>query len=111
MARIKQLAEKSPPILREFFSFLKEYNIISLALAFIMGAASNSLVKSLVDNIIMPFINPLTATSWEEAVWMLGPVQIRWGAFTAELLHFIILALVVFVIGKKILKKEKPGQK
>ncbi len=112
MARIKQLAEKSPPVFKEFFSFLKEYNIIGLALAFVMGAASNSLVKSLVDNIIMPFVNPLVPTkTWQEAIWHLGPIELKWGAFVAEFLHFFILAVVVFVVGRKILKKEKAGQK
>lgn len=98
-------------IVRDFASFLKEYNIVGLAMAFVMGAASNSLVKSLVDNLIMPFINPLLAgAAWQTATLSLGPVVIGWGAFTAELLHFLILALVVFVIAKKLLKQEKVGK-
>src|SRR3989339_276796 len=92
---------------KEFVEFLKEYKIVSLAMAFIMGAASTSLVKSFVDNIIMAFINPLVASGWREASLSFGPFMIKWGAFLAELINFVILALVVFIIAKKILKEEK----
>ena len=43
---------------KEFMDFLKEYKVIPLAVAFIMGAAATALVKSLVDNVIMPLITP-----------------------------------------------------
>ena len=80
-------------------------------MAFIMGAASTSLVKSFVDNIIMAFINPLVASGWREASLSFGPFMIKWGAFLAELINFVILALVVFIIAKKILKEEKVTKK
>ncbi|MDD4531592.1 MAG: MscL family protein [Candidatus Pacebacteria bacterium] len=93
---------------KDFLSFLKEYNIFSLAIAFIMGAASTSLVNSLVKDMIMPLFSPLTAGGdWKSAVLNLGPVVIRYGSFLGELLNFIILALVVFVIARKILKNDK----
>ena len=94
-------------MLKEFLSFLKEYKIIGLAFAFVMGAASTSLVNSLVKDIIMPVINPLLLNGgWQEATLSIGPVMLRWGAFLAELLNFAILAIVVFIIAKKILKQE-----
>ncbi|MFA5085977.1 MAG: MscL family protein [Candidatus Paceibacterota bacterium] len=93
---------------KDFLSFLKEYNIFSLAIAFIMGAASTSLVNSLVKDMIMPLFSPLTAGGdWKSAVLNLGPVVIRYGSFLGELLNFIILALVIFVIARKILKNDK----
>ena len=51
----------------DFKGFMKDYAIISMAIAFIMGAASKDLVQSLVNNMIMPFINPLlnTTNGWE----------------------------------------------
>lgn len=94
-------------LLKEFREFLKEYKIVSLALAFIIGTASTSLVRSLVDNVIMPFVSPLIPSGgWKEAVLTIGPVSIKWGAFLSELISFIILAFVVFVIAKKLLKEE-----
>jgi large conductance mechanosensitive channel len=95
-------------ITSEFVSFLQEYKIIGLAMAFVMGAATNQLVKSLVDNIFMPFITPaIPADKWQEATFSLGPVAIKWGAFLADALHFILLALIIFLVAKKIFKLEK----
>lgn len=95
-------------IFKEFREFLKEYKVITLALAFIMGAASNSLVKSLVDNILMPLVEPvMPGGQWSETALKLGPFTLKWGAFLAEILHFILIAIVVFLIAKKILKEKK----
>ena len=41
-------------IVQEFFKFLREYKILTLAITFIISVASSLLIKSLVDNIIMP---------------------------------------------------------
>lgn len=93
---------------KDFFDFLKEYNVINLAIAFVMGAASNTLVKSLVNDIFMPLIDPLlSGISWRDAVLSLGPINLRWGSFLGELLNFLILALVIFIIVKKIIKYDK----
>ena len=95
-------------ILKEFKEFLKEYKMISLALAFIMGSASTSLINSLVKDMIMPLVSPLLSSKiWSEAVLTMGPINIHYGSFLAELLNFIILALIVFFITKKLLKEEK----
>lgn len=97
---------------REFLEFLKEYKVIALAIAFIIGAAATTLVKSLVDNIIMPLITPMIpGGAWKTAVFTMGPIVISWGAFLGELLNFVIIALVVFLIAKKIMKEEKVSKK
>ena len=99
-------------ILSEFFDFLKEYNVVALAIAFIMGFASTSLIKSLVDNIIMPAITPFVpGGGWQEATFSLGPIVLRWGAFLGELINFAIIALVVFIIAKKVMHEKKPSKK
>jgi len=99
-------------LVKEFQQFIKEYNVISLALAFIMGTASTVLVRSLVNNIIMPFVSPLTLKGeWEEATLNLGPILLRWGPFLSDLISFLILAFVVFLIAKKILKEKKVSKK
>ncbi|HNY35950.1 MAG TPA: MscL family protein [Candidatus Pacearchaeota archaeon] len=96
-------------MLKDFIAFLKEYNIVSLTMAFIMGAASTSLVNSLVKDIIMPIFSPLTSSGdWQNAVLNLGPISIKYGSFLGELLNFIVLGLVIFIIAKKILKMDAP---
>jgi large conductance mechanosensitive channel len=99
-------------LIKEFGEFLKEYNVIALAVAFIMGIASTALIRSLVDNIVMPLITPfIPAGGWRTATFSLGPISIGWGAFTAELINFMILAFVVFMIVRYILKNEKAIKK
>ncbi|OQX19079.1 MAG: mechanosensitive ion channel protein MscL, partial [Candidatus Altiarchaeales archaeon A3] len=61
----------------EFMEFLKEYKIIALALAFIIGVALTSLIKSLVDNIIMPVITPfIPCGAWKLANLIICPIVI-----------------------------------
>lgn len=95
-------------MIKEFLDFLKEYKVVSLAIAFVMGAAATSLVKSLVDNIIMPLITPFISNgSWKTATFSIGPVVIGWGAFLGEFINFAVIAFVVFMIAKKLMKQEK----
>ncbi len=99
-------------MMQEFREFLKEYKVIGVAVAFIMAAAVTTLVQSLVNNIIMPVITFfIPGGEWQTAVLMVGPVVIGWGAFLAALINFIIIALVVFFIAKKVLKEEKVTKK
>jgi large conductance mechanosensitive channel len=99
-------------LLGEFKDFLYEYKVIPLAIAFIMGIASTALIKSLVDNVIMPLITPfIPGGDWRTATLELGPIVIGWGAFLAELINFIIIAFVIFLIAKKVLKEEKVEKK
>ena len=99
-------------LLSEFKDFLYEYKVIPLAIAFIIGIASTALIKSFVDNVIMPLITPfIPGGAWRTATLELGPVVIGWGPFLAELINFIIIAFVVFLIAKKVLKEEKVEKK
>jgi large conductance mechanosensitive channel len=95
-------------LIKEFRDFLKEYKVMALAVAFIMGAAVNSLVQSLVKDIIMPLITPFVPEGgWEVATLIIGPIVIKWGAFLGALINFIIIALVIFIIVKIVQKEEK----
>ncbi|WP_370574970.1 MscL family protein [Methanomethylovorans sp.] len=96
----------------EFKEFLYEYKVIPLAIAFIMGIAGTALVKSFVDNIVMPIITPFVpGGAWQTATVSLGPIVLSWGAFLGEVINFVIIAFVVFIIAKKVLKEEKVAKK
>ena len=99
-------------MMKEFMEFLREYKVIALAVAFIMGVASTSLVKSLVDNVVMPVITPfIPGGTWKTATFAIGPIVIGWGPFLSELINFTIIAFVVFMIAKKIMKEDKVTKK
>ncbi len=99
-------------LMSEFKEFIREYKVVGLAVAFMMGAAATALVKSLVDNIIMPVITPfIPGGAWKTATVALGPIVLGLGAFVGELINFVILAFVVFMIAKMVLKEEKVSKK
>ena len=99
-------------MIQEFKEFLDEYKVIGLAVAFIMAVAVTTLIQSLVNNIIMPIITPfIPGGAWQTATFKIGPIVIGWGAFLGALLNFIIIALIIFWIAKKVLKEEKVTKK
>jgi large conductance mechanosensitive channel len=99
-------------IVKEFVDFLKKFKVVSLAVAFVMGGASTTLVSAFVKDIFMPIISPLLSSgTWQTATLNIGPIAIAYGAFIAELLNFIILAAVVFIVVEKVIKIDKEEAK
>lgn len=96
----------------EFILFLKEYKVVSLAIAFIMGEASTSLVNSFVKDVLLPIATPLmSAETWKAAVFSIGPVTISYGSFLADVINFLILAILVFFVAKKVIQLENENKK
>ena len=99
-------------ILTEFKEFLREYKVIGLAVALIIGLAATSLVKSIVDNLVMPIVTPfIPGGAWQTATFTLGRIVISWGALLGAIINFIVIALIVFLIAKYALKEEKVSKK
>ena len=60
----------------EFKSFLIKQNVIALAIAVVIGTALNAVVKSLVDDFIMPIVAAvLPSGDWQHATWTVGRVH------------------------------------
>ena len=102
----------SAGVVGEFREFIKDYKVVGLAVAVIVGTAATGLISSLVNNIIMPIITFFIPTGeWESATYAIGTISIGWGAFLAALVNFIIIALVVFSIAKWVIREEKQKKK
>ncbi|VVC02860.1 Large-conductance mechanosensitive channel [Candidatus Burarchaeum australiense] len=96
----------------EFMDFLKKYQVLGLAVAFIIGAASTKLVTSLVTDIIMPIVGVLApGGDWRTATLQLGPVKFLIGDFVGALIDFAIIALVVFAIVKVIMREDATAKR
>ncbi len=103
-------------MLKEFMAFLTKTNALALAIGVIIGGALGSVVSSLVADIIMPPIGVLLGgvdftqlkIVLQEAVGgdAATEVAIRWGNFIQVVIVFIVVALVVFLIGKALIKEE-----
>ena len=94
--------------MREFFAFLKEYGVIGLAIAVIIGGKANELVKALVDGILMPIVTFfIPGGAWRTATLDIGSVHLLLGPVFGASIDFLIVAGLVFVFSKKVLKQEK----
>ena len=105
MAEEKKAEKKG--IVGEFMEFLMKYQVIGLAVAFIIGAAATKMVTAAVNDIIMPIIAVLIpGGDWKKTELVLGPVKLLVGDFAGAIIDFIIIALVVFIIVKFMMKED-----
>lgn len=92
----------------QFVEFLKQYGIIGLAIAVIIGGKLNELVSSIVNDLITPVVlNPLLKAAKVDDVKKLQFEGIYYGKVLGAFIDFIIVALVVFFFAKFIIKEEK----
>jgi large conductance mechanosensitive channel len=98
--------------LTEFSEFLKKYQVLGLAVAFIIGAASTKLVTALVNDIVMPIVAVLVpGGDWRASILQLGPIKLMIGDFVGAMIDFIIIALVVFLMVKLIMKEDATAKR
>lgn len=101
----------------EFKKFIMRGNVIDLAVGVIVGGAFQSIVKSLVDDVVMPVISLATkginfadlfiALDGGEyatlaAAQEAGAATLNYGNFISAILNFLIMAFVVFLLVKGI---------
>lgn len=88
-------------MLTDFKAFLLKQNVMSLAIAVVIGTALNTLVKALVDDFIMPVVAAFGPSGdWKTATWDVGRVQFGVGDFLAALLNFLIIGFVAWRLAK-----------
>ena len=88
-------------MLTDFKAFLLKQNVMSLAIAVVIGTALNTLVKALVDDFIMPVIAAFGPSGdWKTATWDVGRVQFGVGDFLAALINFLIIGFVAWRLAK-----------
>jgi len=83
---------------------MKEQKIITVALAFIVGIATAQLVQALVTDIITPIYSPYLDFLNPETAIEIGKSKFLIGDFIMQLVNWIVILIVVFIIGKKIVK-------
>jgi large conductance mechanosensitive channel len=103
-------------MIRGFKKFLLENNVLALAVAVIVGGAVGKVVSSLAADIIMPLISMvLPSGEWRAAKVVLsqsiGPDgkeavnAINYGTFVGNVVDFVIIAFVVYMITKALIKE------
>jgi large conductance mechanosensitive channel len=97
-------------MLKEFRDFISRGNVVDLAVGVIIGAAFGAIVKSLVEQVVMPPIGLITGgVDFSQLKLVLKPadlatkhaeVAILYGAFINTVIQFLIVAAVIFLMVK-----------
>lgn len=116
----------------EFKAFALRGNVIDLAVGVIIGGAFQAIVKSLIDDVVMPFIGLLTGgTNFSDKFLVLkipegvaeadltslakakelGATVFAYGSFISAIINFIIMAFIIFLFVKAINNLHKIGKK
>ena len=98
-------------IVDEFKNFIARGNVLDLAVGVIIGAAFQNLVTSLTNNIISPILGCFTEVDFTQYVLKIGNLELKYGAFLTDIINFLIMAFIVFLIVKfmnrLLIKKEE----
>jgi large conductance mechanosensitive channel len=96
----------------EFLAFLKQYGVIGLAIAVVIGGKANALVTALVDGVFMPIVTFfIPGGAWRTATLDLGSVHLLLGPVLGAGVDFLIVAYLVFWFSKKVLREETVTKK
>lgn len=118
-------------IVQEFKAFIARGNVLDLAVGVIIGAAFGKIVTSLTESVIMPFIGWITGgTDFTRYFIQLGPIpatykgsptdylalkaagvpMIGYGDFVTQVVNFVILAWIIFLIVKMANRMNPPAE-
>lgn len=99
-------------MLKEFMAFLKEYGVLALAIAVIIGGKLNLLVTSLVNDLLTPLLfRPALEAAGVKNIAELSYNGILYGKVIAALIDFLVVAFLVFLIAKKVMKEQTVTKK
>ena len=95
-------------MLKEFKEFALKGNVMDLAIGVIIGGAFQSIVTSLVNDIIMPIINSMTGKmDFSEMTFNIGNSVIKYGSFISAVVNFLIVAFTLFMVLRYINRLNK----
>ena len=85
-------------MLKEFKAFATKGNIMDLAVGVVIGGAFQSIINSLVNDIIMPAISILTGkVDFSDMMFTVGDASIKYGNFITAIVNFLIIAFSIFL--------------
>lgn len=109
-------------LLKDFKAFAVKGNVIDLAVAVIIGGAFSGIVKSMVDDIIMPIVGAIFGSLDFSALYIplatippgvpetldalrkAGVPVLAYGSFVSVVLNFTILAFIIFMMVRQVTK-------
>ncbi len=104
---------------KEFKEFISKGNVMDLAVGVIIGGAFGKIVTSLVDDMIMPVLGIILGKiNFTALKLVITPaegdkpeVAVLYGSFIQNVVNFLIMAFVIFLMVKAVNKLRKPAKK
>ncbi len=117
LTKVKDVAKtgkdkiKKVGVIGEFKEFISHGNVLDLAVGVIIGGAFQNIVTSLTNNLISPILGCLTEADFTAYSLKIGNLNLKYGAFLTDIINFLIMAFVVFLIvkfmNKLVIKEEE----
>ncbi len=94
---LSQGVSSSGGLLKEFKEFILRGNVVSLAVAVLIATAFGTVVSSLTDNIITPFIGMFGGTpNFSALSFSINESEFGYGRFINDIISFLIVAAIIF---------------
>ena len=106
-------------MLKEFKEFAMKGSLIDIAVGFVMGAAFKEVVTAFTGGIVSPLVGLIFNSDLKDLKYVMtegvantqgvveGEVAVLWGAFVTNVIDFIIVAFVMFMVIRGINKMKK----
>jgi large conductance mechanosensitive channel len=109
MDKMEKSSEKKKGFVKEFMNFLQTFGVVGLAIGFVIGVASSAVINSLVKDLINPIVGLVLPTGNLSSLnaTITSPVSGKpsvflYGDFISQIIYFVIIALVVFIMYKQL---------
>ncbi len=108
----KKEEEKKKGFFGEFKEFISRGNVVDMAVGVVVGGAFTAIVNSLVNDIIMPLIGAITGgVDFNSLCVKVGEASIDYGTFIQNIVYFVLVAFVIFLVVKGINKMRRKEEK
>jgi len=102
----KSIAKVGESQFKAFLDFIRTQGVIGLAVGLVLGGAVSVLVKSLVDNVVMPPLGMVlgSAQGLKGLSWTMGntsngvPAVLNYGVFLNDFINFVVIAFVIYLL-------------
>lgn len=95
-----------------FMAFIKQYNVVPVAIAFVLATAVSGIIDKIVSGLITPLIGLVNPTqSLADLSYTVRGQQFMVGQVIDAVINFLIIALVVYVAAKVIFKDDSMLEK
>ena len=96
-------------LLNDFKAFAIQGNLLELAVAFVLGVAFAAVINSFVSDVLMNVIAAVAGKpDFSDLTFSIGDGVIRYGSFLTALVTFLVIAFVLFLIVRAVLRVTRP---